>query len=313
MGEIIWQIREKIDDLKQALFERGLISDQSDKAFADHCLLSQSSLSESVVNNNWSQKAIRKVAEACQFSSLSVYWIDPLCPSLRKESFFKPGIKYEGRDVALNFRSYYRGLHGLDSFRLNTSSPTLVEMVVPSFSVQGNSQQRSNGEPIEVHLSMEIEGYRNNGHIYGFNSLKLNMNCASGDTILSTKKIGSPKREKLKDQSVEVFIHERGTNRDPVWLLTCESGYLSDYISVFDPPLCQIEDYSDGDSYTISLQANVLDGKLIPDPEKEQNLGGNKEIMIEALIAESLCKKNHNGWISLAKHRLEIIQVSVFS
>ncbi|PHR92430.1 MAG: hypothetical protein COA69_08635 [Robiginitomaculum sp.] len=321
--KMVWDVEGKIDVLKLVLKEANVLTNTKQITLANKCDIKPSTLSTAIRQNEWSENIMDKLSKIGNFDVFHSSWIDRDFDDTKRQNLLGElnngsVSEYAGQDTVENFEIYIREIWEETNdieVRINAESPKLVEHILTSFAFEGSSQQScSDGYPLSLHLSLEIENFQSNGYLYGFNTLKLALKEIKKSKIITIRRFAKSKPETLNPTGKPATITLQGTRKEPNWLVQAQKETLAGYYCVSDIPICSLIDYKMGDRYLATVQADVLNGHLmVVDSElniSPVHLSNNKTTMIEALFADSLANTQVNGWVTLGKHDIEIVEAN---
>jgi len=303
----IHAMQQKMNLIYMILCRAEIIKKPDINSFCDKSGIKYETLRSAIRNGGLTANLEEQIASFAGFDRWSEYWCDT---SVKGKHSRGDDDGYMGRDTEENFHRYLLECHSLfdsDYRYIEADKPKSIDLDVFSFEAYVNGQVSSLQKRMDLFIKTVIDGisHPDTGIVYGFKTLRIRMSFYGGDRI--SMKLTSPTLNLSSPRKIhDAIIVPLGENRNCLWELRREDGFLRGIYALSDLPLCQIQGAELGDRIVIEITANPEDGALV-DSLGAQAINSAKEGIIKILMQKKMdFHRKKNGSILLGKQQLVV-------
>jgi hypothetical protein len=182
----------------------------------------------------------------------------------------------------------------------------MLDSHIASISLSDAGQGAVGDQPIVALLQVDLSpSFDPSGYSYGFKRVRIR--------LLLEADVGLEIRERLGRsapvQLAAARLTARGTDTDPIWELTVDTGILNGEFSTKEQHLFRLINGHIGMEFDVELSAQLYDGSLArsdgTSPKRRV-----REVIIERLLAKRIgSAPNAHGWLELGKQKLRIVRL----
>lgn len=301
--EPIFQLREKIDILSEAAFQKFSIA-QSRAALAEYCGIKAKSLTSACDASGMALEMQAKLSEAIGFDLQNVAWIDRSVPMRER---YRVHSDRPRRDGAQDFRSYLFVLLGLSQpirYALQAYVPHSPIRDIASISVTDYRQTVMAGSDVHVHLGTSVRKGTLEGDVqFGFQKFRVRATFSEDSRLQIVDRLASKKGE---CKVSAILVEAQGTEFDPQWEFSHPGGIFDQEVNTNDEPLLKIHPLELPVRLEVELLLHPHDGSLVSGDGSPLS-DTNKDRVVQCLMVKMIDEdRRTNGSLAVSRQVAEV-------